>query len=167
MPLKEYFLDFDSISDTESDRSEVTHSEFIPQSTSANTSSRYPILSSSSQPSTSSPSPSASPETIGARYTARPLAPLVLAMGLYFEKSGESREDYRRLREILQLLSTPPFTPVDMTSLPRKLDTLKKQIRQHLPMLKLMRKAIMVSVEKQASFPAQQKKTSFIINRLS
>lgn len=41
--------------------------------------------------------------------------------------------------------------------LPRKLDTLKRIVRSHLPMLRLLRKAVRVSFKKVASMPAQEK----------
>jgi len=42
--------------------------------------------------------------------------------------------------------------------LPAKLDTLKRMVRSHLPMLRLMRKPITVTMEKQPSLPAGEKK---------
>jgi hypothetical protein len=41
--------------------------------------------------------------------------------------------------------------------LPRKLDTLKRHIRGHLPMMRLLRKAIPVILEKQATLPTREK----------
>lgn len=98
--------------------------------------------------------------------------PLHIALGLWFEKSGGSRSDYVRLREILQL-EKPLAGPEDdgtatssqagteyesvIQSLPLKLDTLKRQVRRHIPLLQLMRKALPVIVEKMLSLAAQKK----------
>lgn len=42
-------------------------------------------------------------------------------------------------------------------TLPSKLDTLKKQIRWHMPLLKLFRKPLAVTIEKQPSLPQREK----------
>ena len=88
--------------------------------------------------------------------------PLHLAFGLWFEKSGNSRADYARLREILQIPkpSAENITPdlEDPThTLPKKLDTLKRQVRRHIPLLQLMRRAIKVTIEKLPSLAEKQK----------
>ena len=87
-----------------------------------------------------------------------------MALGLWFEKSGGSRTDYVRLREILQLAKPSADdhmeeeTEVDPISLlPLKLDTLKSQIRRHMPLLTLHRRALKVVIEKQPSLAAKQK----------
>jgi len=49
--------------------------------------------------------------------------------------------------------------------LPAKLDTLKRQVRGNLPMLKLFRKAIQVRIEKQASLPPTEKQSASIDRR--
>jgi hypothetical protein len=77
-------------------------------------------------------------------------------MGLMFEKSGASREDYVRFREVINLSQTiaGSANPIE---LPAKLDTLKRHVRGHLPMLRLLRKAVPVLIEKQPSLPAKEK----------
>ena len=89
---------------------------------------------------------------------------LHLALGLWFEKSGGSRADYVRLREVFQLLkpaaageSDTEEEISDIETLPWKLDSLKRQIRRHVPLLKLLRKPLTVVIEKQPSLPQQQK----------
>lgn len=88
---------------------------------------------------------------------------LHLALGLWFEKSGGTRAEYVRLREILQL-SQPSTGGNDeddylnpVQTLPLKLDTLKRQVRWHIPLLRLMRKPLPVTIEKQPSLPQRQK----------
>src|SRR5438045_2531539 len=73
-----------------------------------------------------------------------------------FERSGATREDYVRFREILNLaqLVTESGTRLE---LPGKLDTLKRRVRGYLPMLRLLRKAVPVIVE-QPSIPEQGKR---------
>ena len=87
--------------------------------------------------------------------------PVHLALGLYFERTGGSRTDYVRLREVLQLTEEafPDSLKDEKTThtLPLKLDTLKRQIRRHMPLLKLHRKALTVVVEKQPSMAARKK----------
>ena len=48
-------------------------------------------------------------------------------------------------------------------SLPKKLDTLKRIVRKHLPMLRLMRKAIPVQLEKQPSLAMRDKSIGYIV----
>ena len=84
-----------------------------------------------------------------------------LALGLYFERTGGSRADYVKLREVLQLTEEPNSETVSderlMASLPLKLDSLKRQVRRHIPLLELHRKALTVIVEKQPSLAARKK----------
>ena len=77
--------------------------------------------------------------------------PFIIAIGLWAEKSGISRLDYVRLRELLQLIEQPSI------NLPAKLDTLKRRLRTYLPMLTLMRKALPVLIAKQATLPSGEK----------
>lgn len=89
--------------------------------------------------------------------------PLHLALGLWFEKSGTSRLDYTRLREVMQLTQVPIVdaeaedNPV--YTLPYKLDSLKRQVRRHMPLLRLLRKPLPVTVQKQPSLSARNKKS--------
>ncbi|KAF6223757.1 hypothetical protein HO173_013218 [Letharia columbiana] len=126
-----------------------------------------PVLSHQAQ--SPAPSPTPSFEIIvqqGGKDTLPP--PLHLALGLWFEKSGGSRADYVRLREVFQL-SKPSAagssmveegnedSELDMHTLPLKLDTLKRQIRRHIPLLQLLRKPLTVMIEKQPSLPQREK----------
>ncbi len=99
---------------------------------------------------------SSPPESIQQPVLREPLSALYIALGLMFERSGATREDYVRFREVLNLaqLVTESGTPLE---LPGKLDTLKRRVRGHLPMLRLLRKAVPVLVEKQPSMPEQGK----------
>ena len=117
------------------------------------------------------PSPTPSYEVI-VQQGGRDVIPsrLHIALGLWCEKSGCSRTDYVRLREILQLskpsTATATATETDSTAadedskfdaLPKKLDSLKRQVRRHIPLLKLYRKPLTVVVDKQPSLPEHQK----------
>ena len=130
------------------------------------------IRSDSSQPSSQpSPTPSHEAEAViekGGQDTLPP--PLHLALALWFEQSGCSRTEYTRLREVLQLTRAAAGTDTNsnkdldetesqdqIQSLPLKLDTLKRQLRRHMPLLKLMRKPLRVIIEKQPSLPQRQK----------
>lgn len=85
-------------------------------------------------------------------------SPFHLALGLWFEKSGCTRTEYARLREVLQLQkASADEEGEELQSLPRKLDSLKRQVRRHIPLLKLLRKALPVIIEKQPSLPQRQK----------
>ena len=83
------------------------------------------------------------------------------------EKSGCSRTDYTRLREIFELRKGDLLEDMEIEdeepALPIKLDTLKRRLRQQLPLLKLMRKAITVNMEKQPSMPSRDKNLGHII----
>ena len=103
-----------------------------------------------------------------------PPPPLHLALGLWFEKSGGSRADYVRLREVFQLSKKPVATGSsmddgegngDIQTLPFKLDSLKRQIRRHIPLLQLSRKPLAVIIEKQPSLPQREKGQRQIIER--
>ena len=50
--------------------------------------------------------------------------------------------------------------------LSRKLDALKRHVREHLPMMRLLRKAIPVTFRKQATLPTREKQ-SWRIERMS
>ena len=92
--------------------------------------------------------------------------PLHLALGLWFEKSGCSRAEYVRLREVMQLQKPSVNPSADPSAddeleptqtLPLKLDTLKRQVRRHIPLLRLLRKALPVTIEKQPSMAERKK----------
>jgi hypothetical protein len=87
---------------------------------------------------------------------AGPIKPLIFAIALWLEKSGSSRSDYTRLREILAMNHTL-LGNEGLFEMPFKLDTLKRLVRRHLPMLRLLRKAVKVTFKKQPSLPARQK----------
>ena len=154
LALHQLLEDLNSSSDEED---EIQEQHYNPRTPS-------PPMSQSSSP--LAPSPNPSYEIIlqeGGKDVMPP--PLHLALGLWCEKSGCSRTDYVRLREVLQL-QKPSATEQDADStredeildlLPLKLDTLKRQIRRHIPLLRLMRKPLTVVIEKQPSLPQGQK----------
>ena len=84
-----------------------------------------------------------------------------LTLNLYFERTKKSRTNYVRLREILQLIEKifsdflKNLKIIHNFSL--KLDTLKRQIRRHMSLLKLHRKTFTVVVKKQFSLIARKK----------
>ena len=53
-----------------------------------------------SDPSDRSPSSSSSAGSVHRLWSSGPISPLLLAVGLYMEHSGASRQDYIRLREV-------------------------------------------------------------------
>jgi len=85
----------------------------------------------------------------------------LLALGLLFEITRGSRENYRLTREVLQLAFTiigqRAGQEEDQVRLPFKLNTLKKLVRGYLPLLALKRMKISVTMPKIASLPAGQK----------
>jgi hypothetical protein len=83
---------------------------------------------------------------------AGPIKPLVFAIALWLEKSGCTRSDYTRLREILAMNHTL-LRNEGLFEMPFKLDTLKRQVRGYLPMLRLLRKAVKVTFKKQPHYP--------------
>ncbi|KAL8755627.1 MAG: hypothetical protein Q9184_004742 [Pyrenodesmia sp. 2 TL-2023] len=88
-------------------------------------------------------------EVIKPAITQHPIPPLHLALGLWCEKTGTSRQTYTRLRQVFSLVTD--------AALPLKLDTLKRQVRRRIPMLRMMRKALPVVIQKQASFSKKEK----------
>jgi len=120
-----------------------------------------------SQPQSSQPPPTTPPESMYQPIAREPPSSLLLALSLLFKKSGGSRQDYVRTREVLQL-SHSLINPDVPLELPAKLDTVKRIVRANLPMLRLLRKVIPVTIEKQPSLPAQQKtKRRIMIHRQS
>ena len=112
----------------------------------------------------SPPSPTPSYEIVKVQGAKGPMPPpLHLALGLWVEKSACSRADYVRLREVLQLSKASTegeaveLNPSTVDTLPLKLDTLKRQLRRHIPLLQVMRKPLPVVIEKQPSLPHQEK----------
>jgi hypothetical protein len=89
------------------------------------------------------------------------MSPFHLAFGLWCENSSISRAEYRRLREVWSMAQAD----TEDTLLPKKLDTLKKMVRGQLPMLRLMRKPIAVTLERQPTLPAGEKATQLRTER--
>ena len=101
---------------------------------------------------------------------------LHIALSLWFEKSRDSRSNYVRLREIMQLTksfaSQEDFNNIVLKmniltdeqktnlihSLSLKLDSLKRQVRRHVSLLQLMRKAQTINIEKMSLLAARRKK---------
>ena len=108
-------------------------------------------------PQASSPSLLETPsvEIMEPSISTRPIPPMHLALRLWFEKCGASRQDCTRLREIIHLAT-------EEMELPANLHTLRKRVRTHLPMLRLMRQAIPVVFEKQPSLAVRDKKMDVV-----
>lgn len=123
----------------------VADSEYPPS-----TPSPYSARSESQEP-LSSP-----PESIQQPPAREPPSPLILALGLLFEKINASRQDYVRTREVLYLAHSLADSQSPL-QIPYKIDTLKRQVRAYLPMLRLLRKAVPVVIEKQPSLPSREK----------
>lgn len=79
-----------------------------------------------------------------------------LALGLFANNTGMSRQEYLALKEILSLLGN---TEID--SLPSSVTTLKKQVTRQLPLLKMRKKSIPLIPAKLASETAARKATGF------
>jgi hypothetical protein len=108
----------------------------------------------------SSPSAPSETESIQQPTANDVVSPFHLAFGLWCEKSSVSRTDYKRLREVWELgqrITTLSDDDEALLSLPLKLDTLKRIVRSHLPLLRLMRKPITVRIDKQPTFPSKEK----------
>jgi hypothetical protein len=68
-----------------------------------------------------------------------------MALGLWCENIGVSREQYKSLREILLLLQQDPTMA---SNLPKSLKTLKRHVNGQLPLLAMRKKDIALSDEK-------------------
>ena len=120
-----------------------------------------------------SPSPTPSHESVVQTGGSEILPPTFhLALGLWCEKIGLSRMSYVMHREVVSLLKASAAEQQEdrsaselaealgedvIESLPLKLDTLKKRIRRHMPLLKIYRKALPVIIHKQPSIAAKLK----------
>ena len=83
-----------------------------------------------------------------------------LTLNLYFEKTKESRANYVKLREMLQIIEKT-FTKKQknsMLNLSLKLNIFKRQIKRHISLLKVFRKIITIIIEKQSSFAIRKKR---------
>jgi hypothetical protein len=87
------------------------------------------------------------------------ISPILLAFGLWCESTSISITEYRRLQEVWRISSMNGTQDenLDALQLPEKLDTLKRKVRTQLPMLRLMRKLIKVTIEKQPNLPPGEK----------
>ncbi|KAL8915964.1 MAG: hypothetical protein Q9208_008764 [Pyrenodesmia sp. 3 TL-2023] len=165
-PASAYLADLSDGSDSDSDSDselamEDEASSYAPESTPHDPGNpTSPATLPSLSPSSSSSSRSADLEIIQGLASRDSLPMLSLALGLWCEKSNISREEYVRLRQIFSLVIIDQDN--DEFNLPRKLDTLKKRLRQYLPMLQLMRKPIPVIIEKQPSFAMTDKSLGVI-----
>src|SRR6266516_6488970 len=114
-------------------------------------------------------SSSISVESVTQPVSSTPISIHLLTLGLQFEKSGSSREDYVRMREYLNF--TQSLNPGgEVIDYPLKLDTLQRLPRSSLPLLRLLRKSVPVTVSKQPSLPMKQKRNmqaATIIHRAS
>ena len=78
-------------------------------------------------------------------------------LGLWCDNAGVTRKEYESLREVLSFLTDLK----QLDRLPLKLDTLKRRCRQHLPSLKMRRKAIDLNPSKLPTLnPTEKRGTS-------
>ena len=85
-----------------------------------------------------------------------------LIIDLYFEKTEDSRANYVKMRKILQMIKKGFHNSDDfLRNLSLKLNILKRHVRRHISLLKLLRKALKVVIEKQ-SFLRERKKNQNI-----
>ena len=82
-----------------------------------------------------------------------------LIIKLYFEKIEAFRVDYVKMREILQLIAKVFYNDDDnsIDDLSLKLNNLKKHVRRHIFMLKLLRKTLSIVIKKQSSLTIKKK----------
>ena len=78
---------------------------------------------------------------------------------MYFEKIETFRVDYIKMREILQLIAKFFYNDDDnsIDDLSLKLNNLKKHVRRHIFMLKLLRKILSIVIKKQSSLTIKKK----------
>lgn len=170
--LNDLDLDLDSDSDSDSGSGAQSAAQSAAQSP-IQSPARSTTHEADSQASPSPSSPTPSYEIVHQAAGKGELPPpLHLALGLWFEKSGCTRAEYVRLREVMQLWKASPHGVssdgdsdvsnneilIPIQTLPLKLDTLKRQVRSHMPLLQLMRKPLTVIIEKQPSLPQGEKK---------
>lgn len=88
---------------------------------------------------------------------------IYLALSLYFERYKNLQTKYVKLREILLLLLRSRKSSINKENtnsiylLLLKLDTLKRQIRQQISLLQLIRKTLSITIEKQSLLIVRQK----------
>jgi hypothetical protein len=118
----------------------------------------------SSLPRTSSPPPPSSHDTdtesVQNVKSKGPLSLLLMALGLWCEKSSISRTEYRQLREVWEMAQAIGGIQAENNEMLRlllHLDSLKRSIYGYLPMLRMLRKPITVTLEKQATMPEKTK----------
>src|SRR6266516_1570947 len=101
-------------------------------------------------------SSSISVESVTQPVSSTPISIHLLTLGLQFEKSGSSREDYVRMREYLNF--TQSLNPGgEVIDYPLKLDTLQRLVRSSLPLLRLLRKSVPVTEAAFTSYEAKKK----------
>ena len=85
-----------------------------------------------------------------------------LIIDLYFEKTKNFRANYVKMRKILQMIKKNFHNNDDfLRNLSLKLNILKRYVRRHISLLKLLRKILKIVIEKQ-SFLNERKKNQNI-----
>ena len=73
-----------------------------------------------------------------------------LIIDLYFEKTENFRANYVKMRKILQMIKKDFYNNNDfLRNLSLKLNILKRHVRRHILLLKLLRKILKIVIEKQ------------------
>lgn len=116
-------------------------------------------ITASSQPFDENPDDSDDTDTDSIRRDAPStrISPLTMAFGLWAEKTSISRTDYVHLREVILMAQAHREDDEEYMQLPLKLDTLKRQTRANVPLLRLLRKPIKVNLTKQPTLPRGSK----------
>ena len=85
-----------------------------------------------------------------------------LIIDLYFEKTKNFRANYVKMRKILQMIKKDFYNNDDfLRDLLFKLNILKRYVRRHISLFKLLRKILKIVIEKQ-SFLNERKKNQNI-----
>ena len=86
------------------------------------------------------------------------LSSIYLTIDLYFEKTKGFRTNYVKMRKILQIIKKSFHNNDDfLRDLSFKLNGLKRHVRRHISLFKLLRKTLKVVIEKQSSLNEQKK----------
>ena len=85
------------------------------------------------------------------------LSDFTFTMGVFAHLYGLSGRSYKTLRDILGLLVASNCPSWEVENLPRQLSTLKKTVRQRLPLVPTRRSRVALRPEKMPSYAEQQK----------
>ena len=155
LTLRNYFADFQSDNNDNSDDDEFSSTFSIIFSTSFSKTYEFFLFRSSSKTS--------SFERVVQHEEKNIMSfSIHIILNLYFEKTENSKTNYVKLRKILQLTKNFNLEVIDderfMTNLSLKFDNLKRQVRRHIFLLKFHRKIFTIVIKKQSSLTTRKKK---------